>query len=78
LDVVTVAPCPDRAVLADLLDKYTDHGVTPLDDLHILEVPPLSKRGTPLEISSLFGGPNEFRGQSQSFKICSTPWSLHS
>ncbi len=61
MGVVTVAPCPDRAVLADMLDKYTDHGVTQLDDLHILEVPPLSKRGTPLEIASLFGGPNELR-----------------
>jgi type I restriction enzyme R subunit len=45
-----------RAILNDLLDKYTDHGVTQLDDLQILEVPPLSARGTPLEIASFFGG----------------------
>lgn len=50
-----------RAVLNDLLDKYTDHGVTQLDDLQILEVPPLSGRGTPVEIASLFGGPAQLR-----------------
>jgi type I restriction enzyme R subunit len=53
---------PDaRAILNDLLDKYTDHGVTQLDDLQILEVPPLSERGTPLEIAGFFGGPTQLR-----------------
>ena len=50
-----------RTVLNDLLDKYTDHGVTQLDDLHILEVPPVSERGTPLEIAHLFGGADKLR-----------------
>jgi type I restriction enzyme R subunit len=50
-----------RAVLNDLLDKYTDHGVTQLDDLQILEVPPLAERGTPVEIASFFGGPAKLR-----------------
>jgi type I restriction enzyme R subunit len=50
-----------RAILNDLLDKYTDHGVTQLDDLQILEVPPLSGRGTPLEIASFFGGADHLR-----------------
>jgi len=50
-----------RSVLNDLLDKYTDHGVTQLDDLQILEVPPLSERGTPVEIAGLFGGPAQLR-----------------
>jgi type I restriction enzyme R subunit len=50
-----------RSVLNDLLDKYTDHGVTQLDDLQILEVPPLSARGTPLEIASFFGGADHLR-----------------
>ena len=50
-----------RSVLNDLLDKYTDHGVTQLDDLQILEVPPLSARGTPLEIASFFGGADRLR-----------------
>ena len=50
-----------RAVLHDLLDKYTDHGVTQFDDLQILEVPPLSGRGTPLEIARFFGGKSQLR-----------------
>lgn len=50
-----------RAVLNDLLDKYTDHGFTQLDDLQILEVPPLSERGTPLEIAGFFGGSGQLR-----------------
>lgn len=50
-----------RAVLNELLDKYTDHGVTQLDDLQILEVPPLSDRGTPVEIAGLFGGSAQLR-----------------
>jgi type I restriction enzyme R subunit len=54
-------PPQARSILSDLLDKYTDHGVTQLDDLHILEIPPISERGTPLEIARLFGGPSELR-----------------
>lgn len=50
-----------RAVLNELLDKCTDHGVTQLDDLQILEVPPLSDRGTPVEIVRFFGGPAQLR-----------------
>ncbi|HSB51795.1 MAG TPA: DEAD/DEAH box helicase family protein, partial [Dissulfurispiraceae bacterium] len=50
-----------RVVLNDLLDKYTDHGVTQLDDLQILEVPPLSVHGTPIELADLFGGPAQLR-----------------
>jgi type I restriction enzyme, R subunit len=50
-----------RDVLNDLLEKYTDHGVIQLDDLQILEVPPLSVRGTPTEIAGFFGGPAQLR-----------------
>ncbi len=50
-----------RAVLNDLLNKYTDHGVTQLEDLQILLVPPLSERGTPTEIAGFFGGPAQLR-----------------
>jgi type I restriction enzyme, R subunit len=47
---------PARRVLNDLLDKYTDHGVTQLDDLHVLEIPPISERGSVVEIAQAFGG----------------------
>jgi type I restriction enzyme R subunit len=43
-------------VLDYLLDKYTDHGVAQLTDLHILELPDVPVRGTVIEIADLFGG----------------------
>jgi type I restriction enzyme R subunit len=45
-----------REILEGLLEKYAEHGVGQLDDLHILEVPPLSDYGTPFEIAERFGG----------------------
>jgi type I restriction enzyme R subunit len=50
-----------REILDLLLEKYCDHGVDQLSDLHILEVPPISERGTPVEIAQLFGGPDKLR-----------------
>ncbi len=46
-----------RAVLEDLLDKYAEHGVTQLDDLRVLEVPPFPEHhGDVVEIARQFGG----------------------
>ena len=39
-----------------LLDKYTDHGVAQLTDLHILDLPDVPVRGTVIEIADFFGG----------------------
>lgn len=50
-----------REVLGLLLEKYNDHGVDQLSDLHILEVPPISEKGTPVEIAKLFGGADKLR-----------------
>ncbi|QIK65625.1 DEAD/DEAH box helicase family protein [Nocardioides sp. HDW12B] len=50
-----------REVLTALLEKYAQHGITELDDLHVLQVPPLSKLGTPAEIASRFGSPAALR-----------------
>jgi len=50
-----------REVLELLLEKYNDHGVDQLSDLHILEVPPISEKGTPVEIAKLFGGAEKLR-----------------
>ncbi len=50
-----------RAVLDDLLAKYAEHGVGQLDDLRVLEVPPLSRHGTPVEIAGRFGGAEALR-----------------
>jgi type I restriction enzyme R subunit len=45
-----------REVLDELLTKYAEHGIGELDDLRVLEVPPLSQHGTPVEIAERFGG----------------------
>lgn len=50
-----------HAVLNYLLDKYTDHGVAQLTDLHILELPDVPVRGTVIEIAKLFGGVNKLK-----------------
>jgi type I restriction enzyme, R subunit len=44
-----------REVLSQLLDKYADHGISELDDLGVLQVPPISSLGTPAEIANRFG-----------------------
>ena len=50
-----------RAVLAGLLDKYSQYGISQLDDLGVLEVPPLSSFGSPSEIAARFGSPDALR-----------------
>lgn len=50
-----------RAVLEALLEKYGEHGVEQLDDLAVLEVPPLAGFGSPIEIAQRFGGPRALR-----------------
>jgi type I restriction enzyme R subunit len=45
-----------RQVLEDLLEKYAEHGIQELDDLNVLEVPPLSRHGTAIQIAEAFGG----------------------
>jgi type I restriction enzyme R subunit len=50
-----------QEVLDYLLDKYTDHGVAQLTDLHILELPDVPVQGTVLEIADMFGGVDELK-----------------
>jgi type I restriction enzyme, R subunit len=50
-----------REVLKDLLEKYAEHGPSQLHDLRVLEVDPLSRHGSPVEIAQLFGGPDGLR-----------------
>ncbi len=45
-----------RQVLDELLAKYARHGVDELNDLAVLEVPPLDGLGSPTEIARRFGG----------------------
>jgi type I restriction enzyme R subunit len=50
-----------RAVLDELLDKYTAHGPQQLHLPDVLKVPPLSGRGNVSEIAAHFGGVDELR-----------------
>lgn len=49
-----------RKVLEALLDKYADEGIENIEDMKILQVNPLNKFGTPLEIINLFGGKKKY------------------
>ncbi len=50
-----------RAILEELLDKYTDHGATEFQVPDVLEVPPINAHGNVIEISKLFGGAERLR-----------------
>jgi type I restriction enzyme, R subunit len=50
-----------RAVLSDLLDKYTEHGATQFQFPDALKIPPVSERGSVSEIADYFGGPEKLR-----------------
>ena len=48
-------------VLEALLDKYQDEGIIGrLDDTKILEIPPLSEMGTPVQLIRQFGTRSNF------------------
>lgn len=44
-----------REVLGFLLDKYAAHGISQLDDPGVLQVPPISSLGSPVDIAGRFG-----------------------
>jgi type I restriction enzyme, R subunit len=50
-----------REVLGYLLDKYAEYGISQLDDPDVLNVPPLSSLGTPVEIAKRFGSVGALR-----------------
>jgi len=53
---------PDaRAVLDDLLNQYTEHGVAEFSLPDVLKGPPISNRGNVAEIIQLFGGAENLR-----------------
>ncbi len=57
-----------REVLEQLLRKYAEHGVSQLDDLSVLQVPPLSDLGSPTEIAARFGGVDDLRTAVQNLR----------
>ena len=50
-----------RAILGELLEKYAEHGTAQLVLPDVLQVPPIKRHGNVIEISSLFGGPDQLR-----------------
>lgn len=48
-------------VLQELLEKYAEHGTAQFIIPDVLKVPPISTRGNVMEISKLFGGPENLR-----------------
>jgi len=50
-----------KAILADLLEKYAEHGTAQFVIPDVLKVPPISERGNVIEIAQLFGGPEKLR-----------------
>jgi type I restriction enzyme R subunit len=45
-----------RAIIHELLDKYTDHGAAQFTIPDVFEVPPISRHGNVKEIAAAFGG----------------------
>lgn len=45
-----------KEVLSALLDKYTDSGIEPVEDVTVLTLAPFSKIGAPMELLNAFGG----------------------
>lgn len=53
---------PDaRAVLDELLEKYSEHGTAQFEIPDALKVPPISEHGNVMEIASMFGGAERLR-----------------
>jgi type I restriction enzyme, R subunit len=50
-----------RGILAELLDKYADHGIEQLRLPDVLKLPPISTHGNPSEIARAFGGAEQLR-----------------
>lgn len=50
-----------RNVLEALLNKYTDEGITTLEDKKVLALDPLTDYGSPIEIIGLFGGKDQYQ-----------------
>jgi len=51
-----------QKVLNTLLDKYSDAGVSEIENVHVLKVKPLDELGTPMEIAKkVFGGKKQYQ-----------------
>lgn len=49
-----------RKVIEALLDKYADEGVQTIESMDVLNVPPLTDLGSPVELVRSFGGRDNY------------------
>jgi len=59
-------------VLDQLLEKYAEYGIGQLEDLHVLQVPPLTAIGSRSRSPSVSAGPKPSAGRSQTSRSSST------
>jgi type I restriction enzyme R subunit len=50
-----------KAILAELLEKYAEHGTAQFVIPDVLKVPPISEHGNVIEIAKMFGGPEKLK-----------------
>ena len=60
-DIFTAYGQQARRVLDALLEKYADEGIVPVEKMEVLQVPPLSGLGTPVELVRAFGSRDDYR-----------------
>ena len=51
---------PARQVLDGLLNKYTDAGIEPIEDVKVLRLDPFRQMGSPIELVGAFGGKSDY------------------
>jgi type I restriction enzyme R subunit len=49
-----------RNVMENLLEKYTDEGITDIESMEVLKVKPFTEYGSPIEIVKAFGSKSEY------------------
>jgi type I restriction enzyme R subunit len=57
-----------RVILAQLVEKYAEHGLTQFKIPDVLKVPPISDTGNTAEIIKLFGGASQLRTAVESLQ----------
>lgn len=59
-DVFTKYGEQARKVLEALLEKYADTGIENIESMNVLQLDPISRLGTPMELVRAFGGKNKY------------------
>jgi type I restriction enzyme R subunit len=57
-----------RKVLEALLDKYSDTGISELENKTVLKLPTFAKLGSPSAIMSIFGGKDKYNNAINQLK----------